>query len=368
MLRFAGCYRETTAVPSCRFVMSLHVHLDATYAVDPRPTGVANYSRELLFGLAAAHPEDSYGFCYRMHRYRKSFGQTLPSNARRLPLIDHLLPFRPRLFHGLNQRLPRLRLRRAVSTFHDLFVMTSQYSTDEFRERFALQARDAAIRSDLAICVSAFTASQVEDLLDVPAARIRVIPHGVHLPDLAKVPSPEEREPLILFVGALQKRKNVAALVKAFARVAPSWKLTLVGSQGYGWPAIETAIANSPARSRIQCIGYCEDSVLKSLYARAAIFTFPSLDEGFGLPVLEAMAWGLPVLTSNRSSLPEVAGDAALLIDPTSHVSLEDGLLALTESFTERKRLAALGRARAARFQWENAVASTHAVYRELAR
>lgn len=347
--------------------MSLLVHIDATYAVDPRPTGVANYSRELLFGLAAAHPEDTYRFCYRIHRFRKSFQQSLPSNARRLPLIDHLLPFRPRLFHGLNQRLPHLRLKRAASTFHDLFVMTSKYSTDDFRERFALQARDAATRSDLVICVSTFTASQVEDLLGVPAARIRVVPHGVHVPDPVAVPSAEEREPLILFVGALQKRKNVAALVKAFARVQPPWELILAGGRGYGWEEIEAVIADSPARKRIKLVGYCDDASLRRFYARAAIFAFPSLDEGFGIPVLEAMAWGLPVLTSNRSSLPEVAGGAALLVDPLQAASIEEALLSLTENVAERERLAKLGRKRAARFPWQNAVASTHAIYRELA-
>lgn len=347
--------------------MPLHIHLDATYAADPRPTGVANYSRELLYGLAAAYPEDTYRFCYRMHRFRKSLETDLPPNARRLPLIDHLLPFRPRIFHGLNQRLPHLRLRRAVSTFHDLFVLTSYYSTDQFRERFALQARDAAARSDLVICVSAFTASQVEDLLDVPAARVRIIPHGVRIPDPASVPSADERAPLILFVGALQKRKNVAALVNAFARVSAPWELVLIGGQGYGWEAIEAAIAASPARDRIKRIGYCGDETLRSYYSRAAIFAFPSLDEGFGMPVLEAMAWGLPVLTSNRSSLPEVAGDAALLVDPMKASSIEEGLTALTESLAERKRLTDLGRNRAARFRWESAVASTHAVYRELA-
>lgn len=346
--------------------MSLHIHLDATYSVDPHPTGVANYSRELLFGLADAHPEDSYGFCYRMHRFGRSFEQTLPSNARRLPLIDHLLPFGARLFHGLNQRLPRLRLRRSVSTFHDLFVMTSQYSTEEFRERFALQARDAATRSDLVICVSAFTASQVEDLLDVPTARIRIVPHGVRRPEPAAIPPPEERESIILFVGALQKRKNVAALVRAFARVNAPWKLVLAGGRGYGWEEIEAAIAESPVRDRIQLIGYCDDAALRRFYARAAIFAFPSLDEGFGIPILEAMAWGLPVLTSNRSSLPEVAGDAAILVDPLQSASIEDALVMLTENSAERERLTILGRTRATRFRWENAVASTHAIYKEL--
>lgn len=343
------------------------IHLDATYSVDPNPTGIANYSRELLFGLAAAHPEQTYGFCYRMHRFRNSFGTALPANARRLPLIDHLSPFRPRLFHGLNQRLPRLRMKRAVSTFHDLFVMTSEYSTEEFRERFTLQARGAAERSDLVICVSAFTASQVEALLNVPAARLRVIPHGVRIPDSAIVPSPESRDPVILFVGALQKRKNAAALVRAFARVAAPWRLVLLGGRGYGWEEIDEAIRESPARSRIDLVGYRESDELMGYYARASVFAFPSLDEGFGMPILEAMSWGLPVIASNRSSLPEVAGDAALLIDPLHPRSLEDALVALTESPRERARLGAMGRPRAARFRWEDAVSATHAIYRELA-
>ncbi|MCZ2154632.1 MAG: glycosyltransferase family 4 protein, partial [Bryobacterales bacterium] len=249
--------------------------------------------------------------------------------------------------------------------FHDLFVITSDYSTDDFRARFKLQARDAAERSDLVICVSAFTASQVENLLGVPAARIRVIPHGVHMPDAAAVPPAEVREPIILFVGALQKRKNVVSLVRAFGRIPRPWRLVLIGGRGYGSEAVDEAIAECPARDRIDLVGYCESGVLLSYYARAAIFAFPSLDEGFGMPILEAMSWSLPVITSNRSSLPEVAGDAAFLVDPMRPHALEDALVALTENPRERARLAALGRPRAIKFRWEDAVIATQSVYSE---
>ncbi|MDZ7639332.1 MAG: glycosyltransferase family 1 protein [Bryobacterales bacterium] len=346
--------------------MSLAFHLDASYAVDRRPTGVANYSREILFGLAAAHPEDRFAFCYRLHRFRESLSQALPSNASRLPLLEPVFPFRPRLFHGLNQRLPRLPMRRAVSTFHDLFVITSEYSTAAFRERFTKQARDAAARSDAVICVSSFTASQVEDLLDVPAARIRVIHHGVRPPDASLVPPPQNREPLILFVGALQKRKNVVALVEAFPRVPAPWRLALVGGRGYGWEAVEVAVAESAARERIDLEGYCDDATLNSFYARASIFAFPTIDEGFGMPVLEAMSWGLPVITSDRSSIPEVAGDAALLVNPERTSAIEEALLHLVSNLGERERLSNLGRVRAAQFRWEDAVAETYQLYREL--
>jgi glycosyltransferase involved in cell wall biosynthesis len=342
------------------------IYLDATYAVDERPTGVANYSREILDGLACSHPELHLCHCYRPHRFRSGLARPVPPGVRRSLLLDHLLPLRPALFHGLNQRLPKLRMRRAVSTFHDLFVITSQYSTREFRERFTQQARDAAARSDLLVCVSAFTASQVEDLLHVPADRIRVVHHGVRPPQSSLIPAIESRDPLILFVGAIQKRKNVAALVRAFSRVPEPWKLVLVGGRGYGWEEVEIAIAESPARDRISAPGYTGDAALHELYAKASIFAFPSLDEGFGMPVLEAMAWGVPVLSSNRSSMPEVAGDAACLVDPLQQNEIEDALMHLTADLAFRRLLASKGSMRIQAFRWEQAVEQTYAVYKEL--
>lgn len=346
--------------------MSLTIHLDATFSVSPHPTGIANYSIEILRGLAAAYPQDVFCHCFRPHRFLPSFQDDLPRNAYRSLLLDGWFPLRPALFHGLNQRLPRLRARHMVSTFHDLFVMTSEYSTLAFRERFTEQARDAAARSDVICCVSSFTAGQVEELLKIDRSRIRVIHHGARPPAPAEVLPVEAREPIVLFVGGIQKRKNTVGLIQAFGALPAPWRLVLVGDRGYGWEEAEMAIAESPARDRIQQTGYCDDATLRDLYRRASLLAFPSFDEGFGLPVLEAMGWGLPVLTSNRSSLPEVAGDAALLIDPCSPHQLRDALVHLTEQESSRRDLAARGLRHVQAFTWERAVTETYAVYREL--
>jgi glycosyltransferase involved in cell wall biosynthesis len=208
----------------------LKIALDATFSLGPNLSGVGVYSRQMLHGLAAAHPETSFLHCYRPHRFFPSFSDVLPRNSSRRLLWKNW-PRNADLFHGLNQRIDA-RYRRSVATFHDLFVLSGDYSTPDFRARFAGQAHRAAERSDLLIAVSQFTAGQIEQFLKVEPARIRVIPHGV-LPT-PRILSPTAREPMILFVGAIQRRKNILRLVEAFEGVAPGWKLVLAGSFGFG--------------------------------------------------------------------------------------------------------------------------------------
>jgi glycosyltransferase involved in cell wall biosynthesis len=237
--------------------------------------------------------------------------------------------------------------------------MTGDYSTPDFRTRFTKQARDAAERADLIIAVSDFTASQVESLLHVERSRIRTVHHGVHMPR----PSTQRRENLILFVGALQRRKNVARLVRAFEHTPPGWRLALAGpADGFGAAEELAAVEASPRRADIDVMGYVEASELESLYSRASIFAFPSLDEGFGMPVLDAMAHGVPVLASNRSALPEVVGDAGLLMN----VLDEEALARLANDPPLRANLASKGLRRAASFTWTAAVERTWKVYEEL--
>jgi glycosyltransferase involved in cell wall biosynthesis len=335
------------------------IALDATYSVGRNLSGVGIYSCKLLFGLAGAHPEEQFQFCYRPHRFLRSFRDPLPRNASR-----RILRGAPKadLFHALNQRVDH-RARRTVATFHDLFVMTADYSTADFRARFTEQAEQAAERSDLIICVSGFTASQVEQLLGVEPARVRVIPHGVDVPTVM----PAARENLVLFVGAIQKRKNIAGLVKAFERLPGSWRLALAGATG-GFGAEEQlrAVEGSPRRADIAVLGYVSDAELSALYSRAAMFAFPSLDEGFGMPVLDAMAHGVPVITSRCSALPEVAGDAALLVDPQDPDELGEEMLRLASDENLRQELSRRGRERALLFPWDAAVERTWGVYREL--
>ena len=341
------------------------IALDATYSIGEVLSGVGLYSHEILMGLACAHPEVRFDFCYRPHRYLRARRAPLPPNARRRVLAEPLGPRGADLFHGLNQRLPSIPMRRAIATFHDLFVMTGEYSTSEFRARFTAQARDAAERADAVIAVSEFTRSQVVSLLGVDPARVHVVHHGTRkFPEQGN--APPGREKVILNVGAIQKRKNIARLVEAFETLGPEWQLVLAGSHGYGAEEILARIAASPARNRIRVTGYLSPEELAGWYARAAVFAFPSLDEGFGMPLLEAMAAGVPVITSNRSALPEVAGDAALLVDPHNSEALGQALRELSVNVDLCRELARRGTARAQTFTWEKAVRETWDVYRTL--
>jgi glycosyltransferase involved in cell wall biosynthesis len=341
----------------------LRIALDATYSLGQSLSGVGVYSRELLNGLAATNFAEGWDWFYRSQRYLRAHFQKLPPNVRIRRLSgnkgDRTVP----LFHGLNQRLPELRFPRQIATFHDLFVLSGDYSTPEFRERFAAQARDAASAADLIIAVSAFTASQVQHYLNVPADRIRVIHHGV-LPRPIQPNTP--REKIILCVGALQKRKNQTALVRAFRAAPPDWTLVLAGSEGYEAQAALRAVADSPAHARIHVTGYISDAEIARWYAKASIFAFPSLDEGFGMPALEAMAAGIPVIAGNRSSLPEICGQAAILVDPASDEELAQAVNLLATDEDLRMKMIAAGKTHAAKFGWNAAVEKTLAVYKEL--
>jgi glycosyltransferase involved in cell wall biosynthesis len=351
----------------------VRIALDATYSVDPHPSGIAVYSRELLLGLAYSHTQDEFLFCYRPKHWRRT-AQAKPPNVRRRLLQPPLPTFTADLFHALNQRVDRRPARKVVSTFHDLFVMTGEYSSPDFRTRFSEQARRAARNSDLIIAVSNFTANQVSSLLQFDSSRIRVVPHGVHEP-ITK--SGSQRENMILFVGALQLRKNVIRLVEAFERLSSdpqdcqlprdSWRLVLAGApSGYQADRILDRVEKSAYRERIEIAGYVSQSELEMLYSRASIFALPSLDEGFGIPVLEAMAHGVPVVTSNRSALVEVAGDAALLVNPFDVEELEDALKSLMNDPALRAKFSDLGRARAKCYAWDRTVKATYSIYQEL--
>lgn len=336
----------------------MKIALDATYSVGDHLSGVGVYSREILLGLAAAAP-GPWVWCYRTHRLTRAFRGSAPRNVRRRPLFDRWVPAAD-LFHGLNQRLPQTSLRQSVVTFHDLFVLTGDYSSPEFRARFAAQARDAAARATAIIAVSEFTASQVHQLLDIPSERIFAVPHGVRFRDIPQRP----RQPIVLCVGAVQRRKNIARLVRAFAALPRGWRLVLAGSLGYGAEDAMREIEASPRRADIQLTGWIDDRQLLELYASASVFAFPSLDEGFGIPILEAMTAGLPVLTSNVSALPEVAGDAALTVDPRNEDEIASALKTLCADHDLRAALIERGYLRASSFTWEAAVQKTLDVYR----
>lgn len=336
--------------------------LDATYSLGDHLSGVGVYSREILRGLAELHPDQRFHWYYRPHRFLRSFREPLPRCcARRILWDGRTIPCR--LFHALNQRMPQRKPIRSVVTFHDLFVLTASYSTPEFRARFASQAREAAARADLIICVSQFTADQVHDLLKVDRGRLRVVWHGVHP---VEQPVPADRENVVLHVGAIQKRKNIVRLLEAFEQLSSDWRLVLAGAAGYGSEELLARIESSPARSRIQLPGYVDEQSLAHLYRTAAMLAFPSLDEGFGIPILEAMAHGLPVITSNRSALREVGQGAALLVDPESPQEIGEAMRRIASDPALRRDLVEKGLQHAAKHTWRAAAENTWKIYQEL--
>ncbi|MGO4214298.1 glycosyltransferase family 4 protein, partial [Terriglobus sp. YAF25] len=172
-----------------------------------------------------------------------------------------------------------------------------------------------------------------------------------------------------LYIGTLEPRKNVARLVDAFASIAakhPELTLVIVGMKGWMYDGIYEAVANSGLESRVKFTGFIPEEDKPYLMAASTIFAYPSLYEGFGIPVLESLACGIPTITSNTSSLPEVAGEAALLIDPTQKEQISSAMdrLLSDSSLYERLRKEAL--LQAAKFTWRKTAEQTLTAYEEV--
>ncbi len=361
----------------------MHLALDATYALDPYPSGVARYSdrliRELAGLAAAAAPQMELTLCARWPRFlrlRRHFASLLFRSCWLQEPFNRRLPKRVDLFHGLNQRLPRYRFRRQVVTLHDVFPLSSEaYSTPAFRARFSAMIADAVGRADRIICVSCYTRDQLCRVLGVRPESCVVAHHGVEQdpPPPSDAARRRARElagsgPFFLSVGAVQVRKNVPAAIEAVSRLPPALgaRLVVAGSAGHGAQEIVNLIRRRGLSDRIRLLGYTDDHTLDALYAKAAALLFPSLEEGFGLPVLEAMTRGLPVIASNTSALPEIAGEAAVLLDPQDVEGMAGAARRLLEDDAWRAEWSARGRARARQFTWQRAARATLDVYQAL--
>ncbi|MCB0063325.1 MAG: glycosyltransferase family 4 protein [Caldilineaceae bacterium] len=173
-----------------------------------------------------------------------------------------------------------------------------------------------------------------------------------------------------LYVGTLQPRKNLHRLLNAYAKLVHTqeidWHLVLAGAAGQQSAALHALAHALGVAERVHCLGYVSDAALAALYCGAHLFTFPSLFEGFGLPVLEAQSYGVPVMSANNSSLPEIAGDAALLVDPTDVDAIADAMLQLSKDEALRQQLIERGYANTRRFSWEKAARETLAVFEKV--
>jgi glycosyltransferase involved in cell wall biosynthesis len=268
--------------------------------------------------------------------------------------------------HSLHPLLMPSRTAAQVVTIHDLdFLRHPERTHGEIRRDYPALARRHAHRADRIVVVSQFTAREVERLLEVPPERISVCSPG------APAWSPRQSEPgasaYVLFLGTLEPRKNVGALLDAYERLASRRRdlppLVLAGKATDAARSWLEQIARAPLNGLVRHIGYVDPSNRQALYEGARFLVQPSYEEGFGLPVLEAMTLGVPVLAANRGALPEVLGDAGLLFDPLDPVHLAEAIERAIDdpSFAARARIA--GSARAKHFTWERTARSVFAAY-----
>jgi glycosyltransferase involved in cell wall biosynthesis len=374
--------------------------IDARPALDPRRTGVGVYTQQVIRHLPHEDPHGEYVAWY-LHAKGLVRPKSFFTGVAAPNLTEKASRFPARVFGPMSSRLGVPRIEWSVSfdvllatnflppathrpgvvmVVHDLayehLPETAPHMNDRWRRAFDRWLGKAAG----VIVPSASTKLDLVERHPVDPDRVWVTPLGVDAAGFAPAPddvvAATRRKfgvdgPYALFVGGIEPRKNLDALVRAFASLEPGTRLVVAGGPVRWDPKaserLDATIAALPpaARARIIRTGYVSDKDKVALLTGATLLAYPSLYEGFGFPVLEAFAAGIPVLTSNVSSLPEVAGEAALTVDPTEPKTIADGLAQLFEDDDLRAMLAAKGVTRAAKFTWEaTARATANALHR----
>lgn len=285
------------------------------------------------------------------------------------PVIDRWIG-RPDVIHATNYLAPPSRTPTVV-TVHDCWFIRHPDQVAPDVRAYEKVLRRAVRRGAWVHAVSAHGARDAIELLDVPEARVRVIPWGVPAVVPPAVAPPEVRPlldgpPFVLALGALEPRKNLATLVRAFAQV-PDARLVIAGPDGRDTETVarEIAALGAEARARVVRLGAVTDQAAGALLGGAALLAFPSLDEGFGFPVLEAMQVGTPVVAADAGAIPEVAGDAAVLVDPHDPAALAAAINSVLHDDERRRHGIDAGRARAAEFTWARTAEGLVSLYRE---
>lgn len=306
----------------------------------------------------------------------------------RVALGAELAWWRAALIHSTDFVPPYAPLARAVATVHDLAFLDSPDALTASARRYYRGVEHALGTAERVIAVSETTRRRVIERLSIPPERVATVYHGVDEGFFAPPPEPPatvlSRElgtdvaarllverPLVLTVGTVEPRKRHGLLVGAVSELAgrrPDATPLLVVAGERGWNAADTevAIARLAERGLAVRLPHVSDPALRALYRSATLLAMPSRDEGFGLPVVEAMAAGLPVVAADRGALPEIMGDSGSLVSEDSPVAWADAIAALLDDAERRAGLSSAGRSRAERFRWEETARRTATVYREV--
>jgi len=375
--------------------MALHIVIDARRI---RDFGIGTYIRSLVQALSKIDSTNQYTVVSGPAEV--SLLSELPENFRTAvyarddhSYFDHLAfpvflrGLSPDLVHIPLNRVPLLMIKPYVVTIHDmanlLFEDQSSFRMQLRRFRF----RRGLMRANRVIAVSEATKRDVENVLGVPPDRIRRVYNAPDPGFSQRASSPGQEQsrileryqieyPFLLYAGNIRKHKNVPRLVEAFAVVRdqlashPVYKdlrLVIIGDTISDYPAVRQTVIRSRVEQVVRFLGFVPFDTLRCFYESAAGFVFPSRYEGFGLPPLEAMACGTPVVTSNVSSLPEVVGEAAMLVNPENVFDIARGIREVLLDEELRSRLIRRGREQAARFSWSWTARQVLEIYMEAA-
>jgi glycosyltransferase involved in cell wall biosynthesis len=350
-----------------------------------KKSGIGHYTLELARALAALVPEHEFEIVSpgpfssllnsapnlhftdaHAHGLKRRFWWPIG-----LPLYCRRASFA--LFHGTNFDLPYWTTCPTVLTIHDLSLLLFPQTHEKHLVRRARRVLPMMVRKATAIITPSETVKrEVCEHLEVSEDKVFAIPEAARA---CFYPAPSsDTEPVrqrlgiqpefILFVGTVEPRKNLLTLARAFEQV-PNTQLVIAGQKGWLSDDLMAYLDESEIRDRVLFTGHLSDDDLRALYSSCRVFVYPSLYEGFGLPLLEAMACGASVVTSNVGSILETVGDAARLVSPTDAAELAHAITALLNNTREREHLSVAGINHAKQFSWEKTAAATWKVYQQ---
>ena len=370
----------------------MRLAFDATALLGPR-TGVGVVTAEVLARLAQTEDLDVTAFAVTW-RGRAELAAAVPAGVAAVSRPMAARPLRQAwgrfdapplewwtgrvdVVHSPNYVVPPARHAAQVMSVHDLtFIRFPELCTADTLAYPPL-IRRALKRGATIHTGSQFVADEILEEFDVEAARVVVVPYGATAPPPERPGTDADTgrrlaggHPFVLALGTVEPRKDLPSLVAAFDAVAgahPDLDLVLAGPDGWGAEALTRAVAASPHRSRIHRLGWVDDEQRAALLRGASVYAYPSVYEGFGLPPIEAMAAGTPVVTTSAGSLPEVVGDAALVVAPGDADALGQAMSRLLDDPALAQRLRAAGLEHSRRFSWDTTAAGLVALYRRLA-
>lgn len=382
----------------------LTITIDAT-PVLPKPSGIGFYVVNLLSALEELRLQEEFRFdiVYQVSlkswvRGSLSFPKPLQEfpNLRLFPLpvkLSNLFIRFPELFvpyfeeyfgcsdifHGTNYTVFPFRQSKRVLSIYDLTFIKYPQFTNSTVKAYTERVKQCLKWTDLVLTISHSSKQDIVEYLGVSPEKVRVTPLASRyslnsFQSLLQSPKQEINydfsKPYILFVSTIEPRKNIKTLIAAFEYLKQKYQieqqLVLIGQKGWLYEPIFEQIARSPYRDSIHHLNYLPDETVALFYAKADVFAYPSHYEGFGLPALEAMTLGAPVVTTNTSSLPEVVGDAALLVEPNETIDLAEAILKIIEDSQLRSDLIQKGKERAKLYSWQNTARETLKAYKLL--